>query len=102
MLHRSYFSSVTVEILVHILDPQAEYLNRGLHPPRPPSERNTTLRMGALWADWHVVEGQEGFTFFKERQCLTFLASPMIRALHGFWQHHKLPEGPPEGKLILK
>jgi hypothetical protein len=88
------FPCVAVEILVHMLDHLDEFLARGLQPACPPTERNTALCMGQLWADFHIVEGLEGFTFYEDKQRLTFLASSVIRVLDAFWQRRKAQEKP--------
>jgi hypothetical protein len=50
--------------------------------------------METLWADFHVLEGQEGFTFYEEKRRLTFVSSKVIRAVNSFWQQQQAPRKP--------
>lgn len=86
------FPCVAVEILVYVLEHLDELLARGLKPACSPTNRNTAMFMGSLWADFHLVDGIEGFTFYEDQKPLTFLSSSAIRALDEFWQLNKPPE----------
>jgi hypothetical protein len=86
------FPCVAVEILVYLLEHVEEFFERGLKPACSPPERNTALCMGPLWADFHVVEGQEGFTFYEGSKRLTFVSSKVVQALNSFWQLQQAPE----------
>jgi hypothetical protein len=88
------FPCMAVDILVYLLEHLEEFFERGLKPACSPPERNTALCMGTLWADFHVVEGQEGFTFYEEKKRLTFVSSKVIRALNSFWQLRQAPKKP--------
>jgi hypothetical protein len=85
------FPCMAVEILVYLLDHLDEFFERGLKPACSPPERNTALCMGTLWADFHLVEGQEGFTFYEGSQRLTFISSKVVRTLNSFWQLQQAP-----------
>jgi hypothetical protein len=54
--------------------------------------------MGTLWADFHLVEGREGFTFYEDKERLTFASSSAIRVLNSFWQLQQAPEGRKDGQ----
>ena len=86
------FPCVAVEILVYMLDHLDELCDRGLKPACSPTTRNTALSMGKMWADFHLMEDIEGFTFYEEEKRLTFVASGVIRVLNSFWQRSKAQE----------
>ncbi|MFQ5976685.1 MAG: hypothetical protein ACE5OZ_00985 [Candidatus Heimdallarchaeota archaeon] len=92
------FPCVAVEILVYVLEHLDALLARGLKPACSPTNRNTAMFMGSLWADFHLVDGIEGFTFYEDQQPLTFLSSRAIRTLNAFWQLQKPPEDGEEQK----
>ena len=80
---------MAVEILVYLLENKEEFFNRGLKPACSPPTRNTALRMGEMWVDYHLIDDIEGFSFYDQSQRVGFLSGQIIRELEIFWKNKK-------------